>query len=84
MHCLVCGKETDGIKQSNGSWIPPPCWTGPCAVLYLSCDSSDGFVLMEGTQATLDSVALVSGKVEYIRFVFRKITSVKPKTAATC
>ena len=58
-------------KQSNGSWIPPSDWTGPCPVLYQSFDSSDGFVLMEGTQATLDSVPLVSGKVSYISF-FRK------------
>ena len=32
--------------------------------------SSDGFVLMEGTQATLDSASLVSGKVRCTRFVF--------------
>ena len=64
--------------QSNVNWIPPSDWTGPSAVLYQSFDSSDGFVLMEGTQpATMNCVPLVSGKVRNIRFVFKKITSMK-------
>ena len=61
------------IDQSNGSWIPPSNWTGSNAVFYESFDSSDGFVLMEGTRNTSDSVPLVSGKVNYIGFVFRKV-----------
>ena len=58
-------------KHSDGSWISPSNWTGPCPVLYQSFDSSDGFVLMEGTQATLDNVPLVSGKVRHVR-LFQK------------
>ena len=50
-------------KQLHGSWDPPSNWTGPSAVFYQSFDSSDGFVLMEGTEATSDCVPLVSGKV---------------------
>ena len=72
-YCLVSS------KQSNGSWIPPSDWTGPCAVLYQSFDNSDGFVLMEGTEAASDPVSLVSGKVGHIKFVFMKIISMKSK-----
>ena len=68
-------------KQSDESWVPPPSWTGPSAVLYQSFDSSDGFVLVEGSQATSVPVPLVFGNVRYIGFVFRKIISVKSKTA---
>ena len=66
-------------KEWHGSWDPPSNWSGPSAVLYQSFDESDGFVLMEGTQATSDSVPLVLGKVGYN--FFRKIVSVKSKTA---
>ena len=69
---LVSSQLSD-IDQSNGSWIPPSNWTGPSAVFYQSFDSSDGFVLMEGTRNASDSVPLVSGKVNYIGFVFRKV-----------
>ena len=64
-------------KQSHGNWNPPSNWTEPSAVLYQSFDSSDGFVLMEGTQAKSDSVQLVLGKVGYN--FFRKIICVKSK-----
>ena len=53
-------------KQSDVNWTPPSNWTGPTAVLYQSFDSSDGFVLMEGTQTTSNSVPLMSGKVKYM------------------
>ena len=59
-------------QQSDGSWIPPSSWTGPSAVIYQNFDSSDGFGLMEGTQAASDSVPLVSGKVKYTRFFFQE------------
>ena len=49
--------------QSILNWIHSSGWTVPNAALYYSFDSLDGFVLMEGTQATLDFVPLVSGKV---------------------
>ena len=59
--------QSDETKPSDGSWIPPPCWTGPIAVLYQSFDNSDGFVLMEGTQqAAMNFVPLVPGEVGYI------------------
>ena len=61
-YCPVCS-QPDEAKPSNGSWIPPPCWTGPSPILYQSFDSSDGFVLKEGTQNPSVPVPLVSGKV---------------------
>ena len=68
-------------KQSNVNWIPSSNWTGPSAVLYQSFDSSEGVILMEKTEpAAMNCVLLVSGKVKYIRFVFRTIR-VKSKTA---
>ena len=51
-------------------------------MLYQSFDSSDGFVLMEGTEAASNSVPLVSGKVGYIKFVFRKLMGEKSKTTS--
>ena len=40
--------------------------TGADAAFYYNFDSSDGFVLMEGTQQ-MGSVPLVTGKVRHIR-----------------
>ena len=77
-HYPASSKELDKIKQSNGSWIPPSTWTGPHAVLYQGFDSSDCPIFMEVTQpAEKNSVHLGSGKVKYIRFVFRQRFSVK-------
>ena len=56
-------EQTTSFLVTEGTWAAPSRWTGPPAVLYRSFDSSDGLVLMEGTEATLDSVTLVSGKV---------------------
>ena len=64
---LVSG-EPNGINQSKKNWTPPINWTGPCAVLYQSFDSSYGLVLMEGNQTTSDPVPLVSGKVKLLCF----------------
>ena len=58
--------------QSNVNWTPPSNWTGPNAVFYQSFDSSDGLVLMEGTEPTSDCIPLVSGKVGYIRLFHKK------------
>ena len=49
-HYPASSKESDEIKQSNGSSIPPSTWTEPHAVLYQGFDSSDCPILMEGTQ----------------------------------
>ena len=64
--------ETTTGSASNGIWNPRSGWTGPSAVLYQSFDSSDGFVLMEGTQNASVPVPLVSGKVSYISFFQEK------------
>ena len=73
--------ETTTVEEieitSAADWNPPSNWTGPSAVLYQSFDNSDGFILKEGTQNVSVPVPLVSGKVSYIRFVFRKIISIK-------
>ena len=72
-NCLVSS------KQSKVKWIPPSNWTGPSSVLYYSFDCSEGLVLMEGTEATPNSVPLVFGKVGFIMSVLMKIISVKSK-----
>ena len=64
-------------QQSDGSRIPPSSWTGSSAVLYQSFDSSDGFVMMEGTQAASNPVPLVSGKVGYMRVIFIRCGSLR-------
>ena len=61
----------DITTASNENWNPPSSWTGPSAALYQNFNSSYGFLLIEGTQATSNPVPLVSGKVRYISF-FRK------------
>ena len=48
------------------TWIPPVTWAGPDAALYYSCDSSDGFMLMEGTQE-MGPVPPVCGQVILIK-----------------
>ena len=53
-------------QQSAACWTPPSNWTGPSAVFYQNFDSSDGFVLMERTEAASNSIQIVSGKVRYI------------------
>ena len=89
--CLVSGQQPDGIDQtdettteittaSNGNWTPPSNWTGRSSAFYQSFDSSDGFILMEGTQNASDPVPLVPGKVSYITFFSRKIISIKLKS----
>ena len=56
--------ETTSFISTERTWIQISGWTGPDAVLYWSFDSSDGLVLMEGTEATeIKPVPLVSGKV---------------------
>ena len=80
-----CGNATDETTSeisttSNGNWNPPSNWTGPHAVLYQSFDSSDGIILKEGTQNASDPVPVVFGKVSYISFFSRKITSMKLKS----
>ena len=76
---LVSG-EPNEINQSKNIWTPPINWTGPCAVLYQSFDSSYGFVLMEGTQAAaMNCVPLVSGKVSYIS-IFQKNNQLELKS----
>ena len=68
-----CGNATDETTSeistaSKGNWNPPSNWTGPSAVLYQSFDSSDGFILKEGTQNASVPVLVVFGKVSYIIF----------------
>ena len=57
-------KQTTSFMATERTWIKPSEWTGPDAILYRSFDSSDGLVLMEGTEpAEINSVPLVAGKV---------------------
>ena len=44
-------------------WNVPTCWTGPKDVFYLNFDSSDGLVLMEGSEE-VNYTPLVIGKVK--------------------
>ena len=56
-------EQTSSFMVTEGTWIKPSRWNGPDAVLYRSFDSSDRLFLMEGTEAEINSVLLVSGKV---------------------
>ena len=56
-------------EQSDEGCTPPNCWNDSTPVLYYSFDSSDGFILVEGTQQ-IGVVPLVEGKVRYIRLCF--------------
>ena len=58
-------EQTTSFMVTERTMGKPSEWTGPSAVLYMSFDSSDGLVLMEGNQsAVINSVPLVSGKVQ--------------------
>ena len=56
------------------TWIPPNGWTGPDAAVYWSFDSSDGFVLMEGTKEK-GLVPLVTGQVNHLKLLILKPTA---------
>ena len=51
--------------MSTETGCPPFNWCGPEAAFYYSFDSSDGFVLMEGTQK-MGPVPIINGQVIWI------------------
>ena len=55
----VCNEESDG------TWTPPPGWTGPDAAFYRSFNTMGDLVLMEGIQQT-EYTPLVPGQVTFI------------------
>ena len=63
---VYTGTETSDLTGKTAVfdkfWFPPFGWTGPDTALYRSFDSSDGLVLMEGTQQ-MGPIPLVPGKV---------------------
>ena len=52
------------IRQADGIWTPPMCWTRPEAILYWSFDTADDLVLMQET-TRVNFFSLVLGKVVY-------------------